>query len=83
MIAMLSVMVILSGFYGHPVLENKVTQYVGNLTYGIYLFHPIVIYFCSRGGGYAVAFAIICLTVGLSAMLHHLVEKPLAKKLRK
>lgn len=95
MIAMLSVMVILSGFYGHPVLENKVTQYVGNLTYGIYLFHPIVIYFCSHWttlcntmceynkGGYAVAFAIICLTVGLSAMLHHLVEKSLAKKLRK
>lgn len=43
-IAVISLALILSAICGHPVLENKFTQYIGKLSYGIYIFHPIVIY---------------------------------------
>lgn len=43
-IAIISLMVILSGFCGHPILETKTTQYLSKISYAIYIFHPIVIF---------------------------------------
>jgi len=43
-IAIVSIMTILSAFCGKPILENKLTQYFGKISYGIYIFHPIIIY---------------------------------------
>ncbi len=86
-IAIISVMVILSGFCGHPVLENKVTQFFSKISYGIYIFHPIVLYACSEGakrlcctceykwGGYLWLFVVVLITIALSWVMHRLVDK--------
>ncbi len=42
-IALISVMVILSGFCGHALLENGISQFFGRISYAIYIFHPIII----------------------------------------
>ena len=47
-IALFSLMVILSSFCGHPVLENRFSQFFSRISYGIYIFHPIVIYVCAE-----------------------------------
>lgn len=79
-IGVLSLMLILSAFCGHPVLENGFTRYMGKLSYGIYIFHPIVIYvlssLCIRSqiicecawGGYLEVFAVMIVTIGLTAI---------------
>jgi len=91
-IGIISLMLILSAFYGHPVLENRFTQYIGRLSYGIYIFHPIVIYVLStlcirhqivceyKRGGYIEVFAVICATLILSALFDNLSNK-IVKKL--
>lgn len=96
-IAVLSLMLILSGFYGHPVLENSFTQYIGRLSYGIYIFHPIVIYVLSSlcvkwqliceysRGGYLEVFAVLCVTIGISALFDRLlsvIQKKINNSLR-
>jgi len=92
LIGLISFLLILSAFYGHPVLENKVTQYIGKLSYGIYIFHPIVIYVLStlcirhqiiceyKWGGYVEAFAVICVTLFLCALLDVLLGKIVIRK---
>lgn len=47
-IAVISVMLILSCFCGHSVLENRVSQFFSKISYGIYIFHPIVIFVCAE-----------------------------------
>lgn len=86
-IAIISVMVILSGFCGHPVLENKITQFFSKISYGIYIFHPIAIYVCAEGvkrigctceykwGGYAWLFVVVLITITLSWGMHRLVDR--------
>lgn len=86
-IGVLSIGLILSAFYGYPVLENKFTQYIGKLSYGIYIFHPIVIYVLStlcvrhqivcedKWGGYVEVFAVVCATIALSALFERIVGR--------
>lgn len=87
-IAIISVAVILSGFCGHSVLENKVSQFFSKISYGIYIFHPIVIFVCAevaknisntyecyKGGGYLWLFVVVCVTVLLSWGMHRLVDR--------
>lgn len=79
-ITVISIMVILSGFCGHPVLENRVTHFFSKISYGIYIFHPIMIYVCAEGLkllplqlGLVVSVAIVVLvTIGIATLMHHL-----------
>lgn len=43
-IAMISLLVIMAGLLRKPILENKVMNYLGKISYGIYVIHPILIY---------------------------------------
>lgn len=43
-IAIVSLLVIMAGLIRRPILENKVMNYLGKISYGIYVIHPILIY---------------------------------------
>lgn len=82
-IAIISILVLLSSFSGHPILENKVTQFFSKISYGIYIFHPIVIYVCSEGFKrlslridlIASISIVVVVTIGLATAMHKLVER--------
>ncbi|MCQ2078111.1 MAG: acyltransferase [Bacteroidaceae bacterium] len=82
-IAFISIMVILSGFCGHPILENKVTHFFSKISYGIYIFHPIMIYVCAEGIKHlplhinliASISIVVVVTIGLATAMHKLVDR--------
>ena len=43
-IAMVSLIVIVTGLVWKPLLENKVMNYLGKISYGIYVIHPLLLY---------------------------------------
>ena len=43
-IAFVSLLVIMAGLIRRPILENKIMNYLGKISYGIYVIHPILIY---------------------------------------
>ncbi len=43
-IALVSLFVIMAGLVRKPILENKVMNYLGKISYGIYVIHPILLY---------------------------------------
>lgn len=47
-VALVSLMVIMAGLVRKPILENKVMNYLGKISYGIYVIHPILIHSGSR-----------------------------------
>ena len=68
--------------------ENKVTNYLGKISYGIYIFHPIVIYVCSticrenelfigqgKWASYVAMLMVVMGTVAISAGVDWIVTK--------
>ena len=47
-IALISLLVIMAGLLRKPILENKIMNYLGKISYGIYVIHPILIYVGTR-----------------------------------
>ena len=47
-IAIVSLLVIMVGLVWKPLLENKVMNYLGKISYGIYVIHPLLIYAGTR-----------------------------------
>ena len=47
-IALISLFVIMAGLLRKPILENKVMNYLGKISYGIYVIHPILLYVGTR-----------------------------------
>ena len=47
-VALISLMVIMAGLLRKPILENKVMNYLGKISYGIYVIHPILVYVGTR-----------------------------------
>lgn len=47
-IALVSLFVIMAGLVWKPLLENKVMNYLGKISYGIYVIHPILLYVGTR-----------------------------------
>lgn len=47
-IAVVSLIVIMAGLVRKPILENKVMNYLGKISYGIYVIHPILLYAGTR-----------------------------------
>lgn len=47
-VALISLMVIMAGLVWKPLLENRVMNYLGKISYGIYVIHPILLYIGTR-----------------------------------
>jgi peptidoglycan/LPS O-acetylase OafA/YrhL len=81
--------VIVSGLVYKPILENRVMNYLGKISYGIYVIHPLLIfvgsYFVKKyellanwnGGGHIIVFACVTtLTIVLSGLSYRYLEMP-------
>lgn len=47
-IAFISLLVIMAGLLQKPILENRVMNYLGQISYGIYVIHPLLLYVLTR-----------------------------------
>lgn len=94
-ISIISLGVIVSGLVGKPILENKVMNYLGNISYGIYVIHPVlltILTYLMRDVTldwplwmqYVVLYvAMTGLTIGIAALSYELYEKPFLRLKKK
>lgn len=88
-ISVVSLLVIMAGLVSKPLLENRVMNYLGKISYGIYVIHPLLIFVGSwivkstgllsntHGGGHWVVFASVsALTILLAALSYKYLEMP-------
>lgn len=86
-IALISLMVIVAGLLRKPLLESKVMNYLGQISYGIYVIHPLLLYilthliqpaqFMPNNVASVVIFvAITALTIGLASLFYKYFEMP-------
>lgn len=47
-VALISLLVIMAGLLWKPILENRVMNYLGKISYGIYVIHPLLLYVGTR-----------------------------------
>lgn len=89
LISILSLIVIVSGLTYKPILENKILNYIGKISYGIYVIHPLLIFVGSyfvkkyellanwnRGGDIIVFVGTTALTIALSGLSYRYLEMP-------
>lgn len=79
-----SMLIILSGNHGFFLTDNRVSQYLGKISYSVYLWHwPAVVYGNFMGySGYIVTIASILISVLLGSLSYYIVENPLRKALK-
>lgn len=67
---------------GYFVIENRFARWLGNLTYGIYLWHMLALFVVGASGmaGVRVYAAVIGITVLLAAVTYHFVERPVLRR---
>lgn len=76
-------LVIAAGIGGEPqfqpLLRNRVSTYLGDIAFALFLVHwPVIVLLSAVMHSSAYFYAsVLCLTFGLALLLHHLVEKPL------
>lgn len=91
-IAIISLLVIMAGLVWKPILENKVMNYLGRISYGIYVIHPILLYAGTRllsdtlsryegaqiqgGVCFAIFIGVSALTIGIAALSYKYYEMP-------
>lgn len=91
-IALVSLLVIMAGLVRKPLLENRVMNYLGKISYGIYVIHPIVLYVGTRvfknvvtsgeapqnqgGVCFAIFICVSGLTIALAALSYKYYEMP-------
>lgn len=88
-IAFVSLMVIMVGLLNKPILENKIINYLGKISYGIYVIHPLLIYLGSyfvkqRGlfsdspwwGYVLIMIGVLGLTILLASVSYKYLEQP-------
>lgn len=87
-IALISLIVIMSGLVNKPILENRIMNYLGKISYGIYVIHPLLIftgsYFTKKyellvncnGMHYFVFLFSVSLTIILAALSYKYLEMP-------
>lgn len=91
-IALISLLVIMAGLVRKPILENKAMNYLGKISYGIYVIHPLLLYLGTKlfgewlsryegtqiqgGVCFAIFIGITGLTIGLAALSYKYFEMP-------
>ena len=88
-ISVVSLLVIMAGLVSKPLLENRVMNYFGKISYGIYVIHPLLIFVGSwvvksvnilpntHGGGHWIVFATVsALTILLASLSYKYLEMP-------
>jgi peptidoglycan/LPS O-acetylase OafA/YrhL len=88
-ISIVSLLVIMAGLVSKPLLENRVMNYLGKISYGIYVIHPLLIFVGSwvvkstgmlsntLGGGHWIVFASVsALTILLASLSYKYLEMP-------
>lgn len=88
-ISFLSLLVIMAGLVSKPLLENRLMNYLGKISYGIYVIHPLLIFVGSwivksagllsnihRGGHLMVFAGISVLTILLASLSYKYLEMP-------
>ena len=86
-IAFVSLFVIMSGLLRKPLLENRVMNYLGQISYGIYVIHPLLLYILTRlihtaefmqndVASVVIFVAITALTIGIASLSYKYFEMP-------
>ena len=86
-IAIISLFVIVAGLLRKPILENKIMNYLGQISYGIYVIHPLLLYVLTRLiqparympnniASVIIFIAITALTIGLASLSYRYFEMP-------
>ena len=76
-------LVIAAGIGGEPafqpLLRNRVSTYLGDIAFALFLVHwPVIVLLAALMHGSVYHYAsVLCLTFGLALLLHHGIEKPL------
>ena len=65
---------------GKVKFTNKVSEYLGEISYSVYLFHPVLIYIINyhlpHMNGYLRVLLVLVLTVAFSSLTYRFIEKP-------
>lgn len=88
-ISIISLLIIMAGLLSKPILENRIMNYLGKISYGIYVIHPLLIFVGSwivkstgllsniHEGGHMVVFAgVSTLTILLASLSYKYLEMP-------
>ena len=86
-IALISLFVIMTGLLRKPILENRVMNYLGQISYGIYVIHPLLLYVLTRLvkpadfmpdaiASIVIFLSITVLTIGLASLSYKFFEMP-------
>ena len=88
-ISVVSLLVIMAGLVSKPLLENRVMNYLGKISYGIYVIHPLLIFVGSwivkstgllsnihREGNWLVFASVTVLTILLASLSYKYLEMP-------
>ena len=86
-IALISLFVIMAGLLRKPLLENRVMNYLGQISYGIYVIHPLLLYVLTRlisptdfmsdnVASIVIFVTITALTIGLAGLSYKYFEMP-------
>ncbi|MBL8131035.1 MAG: acyltransferase [Anaerolineae bacterium] len=69
---------------GHFVIENRFTRWLGNRTYGLYLWHMLALFIVGASGmaGTRVYPAVVGVTLLLAAVTYQFVERPFLRRPR-
>lgn len=86
-IALVSLFVIMAGLLRKPLLENRVMNYLGQISYGIYVIHPLLLYIFTRllqlaefmqndVASIVIFISISILTIGIASLSYKYFEMP-------
>ncbi len=86
-IALVSLFVIMAGLLHKPILENKLMNFLGQISYGIYVIHPLLLYVLTRLiqpaqymsnnlASLVIFVGITALTIGIAALSYKFYEMP-------
>lgn len=86
-IALISLFIIVANLLWKPLLENKVLNYLGQISYGIYVIHPLMLYILTRiippvkfisddNASVVVFVGITALTIGIASLSYKYFEIP-------